>query len=481
MARLAQYAARLVPARAPTRAWMLATFALFVGLAVVAVVLYVRIVLREEARVALEETLTAQAARVARVLERSETDEARRAALVETSRAIDLRFALLDSAGIRVDFADGKPLERPDPADPAFAPGDSTAFRTVRDARGQRIRLAAVRLRTGEVLEVGQPEPALFTLVERTQRAVLIGMALALVFALAGAAIVARNVTAPLTAIRDSARAVADGRYDRPIASHSRAAEFQDVAQSLNRMAESYRVKIGELERLAHIQSEFIGNVSHEVRNPIFAVGGYLEALASPALAPDKRRDYGAKGLAALHRLQSLFNDLIEIARLEYREDLLRVSEFDLGALVHEAGDVLKPKADEKALDLRYDNPGFVVKADRNRVRQVVTNLIENAIAYTDEGAVACRLHRRADKVRLEVTDTGKGIPEEHLDRIFDRFYRVDPDRSRKSGGTGLGLSITKQILQAHGESIHVESTLGRGTRFWFELPYAGTDDDAAA
>ena len=113
-----------------------------------------------------------------------------------------------------------------------------------------------------------------------------------------------------------------------------------------------------------------------------------------------------------------------------------------------------------------------MVRADRNRIRQVFINLIENAIAYSDEGTVRCRFRRRLDKIRIEVVDTGRGIGEDHLGRIFERFYRVDPDRSRKSGGTGLGLSIVKQILQAHGETIRVESTLGRGTRFWFELPF---------
>ncbi len=99
--------------------------------------------------------------------------------------------------------------------------------------------------------------------------------------------------------------------------------------------------------------------------------------------------------------------------------------------------------------------------------------MIENAIVYTDEGGVKFNYRRRQDKVRIEVSDTGRGIPEENLERIFERFYRVDPDRSRKSGGTGLGLSIVKQILHAHEEQIQVESTLGRGTRFWFDLPLA--------
>ena len=113
------------------------------------------------------------------------------------------------------------------------------------------------------------------------------------------------------------------------------------------------------------------------------------------------------------------------------------------------------------------------MEADRSRIGQVLTNLMDNAIAYTDEGTVRCRYRRRQEKVRVEVIDTGRGIGEEHLERVFERFYRVDTSRSRQEGGTGLGLSIVKQILQAHGESIHVESTVGRGTRFWFDLPWA--------
>jgi signal transduction histidine kinase len=148
--------------------------------------------------------------------------------------------------------------------------------------------------------------------------------------------------------------------------------------------------------------------------------------------------------------------------------------------LVDEVVEMLRPKADKKGLNLEVDIPSFEVNADRSRIRQVLVNLIENAIAYTDEGTVRCRVTRRKDKVRIDVVDTGKGIPEEHLERIFERFYRVDPHRSRESGGTGLGLSIVNQILQAHGESVSVESTEGRGTRFQFELPHATSQNGQA-
>jgi signal transduction histidine kinase len=150
---------------------------------------------------------------------------------------------------------------------------------------------------------------------------------------------------------------------------------------------------------------------------------------------------------------------------------MIRPEDFDMYGLSEELDEVLRQKAEKKGLALEIEHAHLMVRADRDRIRQVLVNLIENAIVYTDEGSVQFRYRRRQDKVRLEVTDTGRGIPDDHLDRIFERFHRVDPDRSRKSGGTGLGLSIVKQILHAHGEIIHVESTLGRGTRFWFDLP----------
>ena len=238
-------------------------------------------------------------------------------------------------------------------------------------------------------------------------------------------------------------------------------------------MAGRFRSDIQELQRMQRVQNEFIGNVSHEVKNPIFAVFGYLEALGSDSLSTEQRKKYAGKGLANLQRLNTLFSDLIEIAKLEYREDLVRPTSWSAQSLIEEVGEMLDPKAEAKGLELSYDNDALEVFADRNRIRQVLVNLIDNAIAYSDEGSVRCRMRRHLDKARIEVVDTGRGIPPDHVDRIFERFYRVDTARSRKEGGTGLGLAIVKQILEAHGETIHVESTKGRGTRFWFELPLA--------
>lgn len=285
------------------------------------------------------------------------------------------------------------------------------------------------------------------------------------------------KITQPLQKIILTARKINAGHLDEEIKIDTQAAEIQDLAESLNLMSRRFRLDILELKRLTRFQNEFIGNVSHEVRNPIFSIGGYLEALASDNLTPKMRQMYVGKGLNNVQRLNSLFSDLLEIARLEYREETIKPSQFDLKSLLDEVADELDYLAKEKTLDLVVDNEHQQVFADRSRIRQVLTNLIHNALKYTDHanGTVRVRYRRNGDKVRVEVMDTGRGIPEEHLDRIFERFYRVDAARSRAMGGTGLGLSIVKQILNAHGENIHVESTEGRGSRFWFELPISAS------
>ena len=456
---------------------MVLTFALFVGMAVVGVGLYVLLVLRGETRTAMQQTLHNQADRIAIQVER-EPDPARRGRIVNNLTELrDLSIALV------TPDTTYRPTTQPARSLPADTlidvsalrslEAETTRFTTVEGTGEQPFFLVTLyRPDSNLIVQVGQPPPPLYNLAQRSQVVLILGMVLALMLALIGSFIAAYQVTTPLTRISETARRVADGEFADKIRVDSRAAEFQDLADSLNRASDAFREKIEELERMTRLQSEFIGNVSHEVRNPIFSISGYLEALGTPGLDDEQRKMYAEKALTNLNRLQNLFNDLIDIARLEYREDLINRSVFDLKDLVNEVAEMLRPKAEEKGLDLQADVSRFYVHADRSRIRQVLTNLIENGIAYTGSGSVRCRVQRRLDKVRIEIVDTGQGIDEDHLDRIFERFYRVDPDRSRESGGTGLGLSIVKQILQAHGEDIHVESTKDRGTRFWFELPY---------
>ena len=475
----------IFPSRASTQTWMVLTFALFGGSAVVVVGLYMVLVLRGETEQAVRTMLHDQAEQIAVQVERESTLTGRAKVVRDISRLTRLQISVATPDTVIGDTAPsylqaGALLDR---ANVDRADREQFVYEQYADLReGASFHMALYRPTSGLIVRVSQPEPALYSLVQRMQVVLIVGMVMALVLALVGSWVAAYQVVTPLKTIRESARTVvSEGQFEGRIRVDSRAAEFQDVADSLNRASASFREKINELERLTRLQSEFIGNVSHEVRNPIFAISGYLEALGSPTLGDEQRKRYAEKGLTNLQRLSNLFDDLIEIARLEYREDLIKRKVFSLRELVDEVVDMLRPKAAEKGLTLDIDNPEVYVDADRSRIRQVLVNLIDNAIAYTDEGTVRCRIRRRIDKVRIEVVDTGRGIDEAHLKRIFERFYRVDPDRSRESGGTGLGLSIVKQILSAHGEQIHVESTKGRGTRFWFELPYIQEPEFAEA
>ncbi|MEM1095914.1 MAG: HAMP domain-containing sensor histidine kinase [Bacteroidota bacterium] len=466
-----QLSGGIIPSRASTQTWMLLTFVLFIGVGIIAMVFYLG-VLQNEAYRASQDYLRTEA----------EALNAELADLPDSLQAVTVeRLARVTGMHVTV-LRDGRVVAQglPDGAtfDGSWSELAVSEVEPVRYAQramddGATVRYVGLYVGPTQVIHIGEPEKAADRLVRQMRIALIVSMVLALILAIAGSWVASQRIIAPLKDIRDRARRISDGDFEQAISVSTRASEFQDLAKSLNQMSSRYRDKIQELQRLTQMQNEFIGNISHEVRNPIFSVGGYLEALSSASLKKESRQRYAQKALANLERLTNLFNDLIEIARLEYRDDLLKSTTFDMQELVDDLGDMLTPKAERKALVLEYDNPSVMVDADRNRMRQVMLNLIDNAIAYTDEGSVRVRTRRHVDKVRIEIIDTGRGIAPEHIERIFERFYRVDPDRSRKSGGTGLGLSIVKQILHAHGEQIHVESTAGRGTRFWFDLPFS--------
>ena len=475
----------LFPPRASTQTWMFLTFALFVGLAVVGVGLYVYFILGVQIEEARQQTLADQATDIVQRIEAAPSDSARGQMVADVSQLLGLHIIVARRDSVLWEdqpegFVSAGPLMQS--AEVQALEAGEEYYRSARNSARERIVFMALsRAASGYTIGIEQSEPPLLAVVRIVQVTLVLGMIMALLMALVGSWIAADKVTKPLQAIRRSAQQITVGELDEPIQVDTRSAEIQDLAKNLDRMSDSFREKIDELERLTRLQSEFIGNVSHEVRNPIFAISGYLEALGSPKLDDERRKSFAEKGLFNLQRLASLFNDLIEIARLEYREDIIQARVFDLAELIEEAAEMLRPKAEEKGLHLLVTNPPTMVRADRNRIRQVFVNLIDNAIVYSDQGTIRCRLRRRLDKIRVEVVDTGRGIGETHLERIFERFYRVDTGRSRKSGGTGLGLSIVKQILQAHGEPIHVESTLGRGSRFWFDLPYVEETEEVEA
>jgi two-component system phosphate regulon sensor histidine kinase PhoR len=222
-----------------------------------------------------------------------------------------------------------------------------------------------------------------------------------------------------------------------------------------------------EVRRLETIRRDFVANVSHELKTPLTVIGGFAETLADPAVPAAERERFAGTIVSNVRRMQRIVDDLLDLSRIESGGWVPEPTRLDVAAA---AGDAMLPCRDsarEKGLTLDVDIPSnaSTATADPTAVRQVIANLVDNAIRYTPRGGrVVVFAEREGDGVWLGVRDTGVGIPLEHLPRIFERFYRVDPARSREAGGTGLGLSIVRHLAEAHGGRVRADSVLGRGT-----------------
>jgi two-component system phosphate regulon sensor histidine kinase PhoR len=240
-------------------------------------------------------------------------------------------------------------------------------------------------------------------------------------------------------------------------------------------MADKLSADITQLKKLEHVRSQFLANVSHELRTPIFSIQGFLETLLDGAVEDrEVNRQFLEKAHKHAGRLNTLLNDLIEISRIESGEMKMRFRYFSTSELLEQVVEEMKSHTEKKGISLvlrmEPDAPPEVF-GDRDRLKQVMINLIDNAIKYTEQGGhITCKVRPADNRCEIVVEDTGCGIPEEHLPRIFERFYRVDRDRSREVGGTGLGLAIVKHIVEAHGSRINVTSTVGKGSAFAFSL-----------
>ncbi|RRA98657.1 sensor histidine kinase [Larkinella rosea] len=236
--------------------------------------------------------------------------------------------------------------------------------------------------------------------------------------------------------------------------------------------------EIEELRRLEQFRREFLADVSHELKTPVFAAQGFIHTLIDGAVDDEKVRDkFLAKAAKSLDGLDALVKDLVALSQLETGEVKMHFEPVDLYQITLEVFEQLENTAlaRQTSLKIKTDQPGAVlVKADPQRITQVLTNLIENAIKYgNDGGKVLVSFETEKKHYNVLVRDNGPGIPPEHLNRIFERFYRVDKSRSKERGGTGLGLAIVKHILNAHKSKITVMSKPDKGTTFSFKLDKA--------
>ncbi len=252
---------------------------------------------------------------------------------------------------------------------------------------------------------------------------------------------------------------------------------IRETNQEVLEWATSKKKEVEELKKLEAYRREFLGNVSHELKTPIFNIQGYVLTLLDGGIDdPDINRKYLQRTEQSIDRMIGIIEDLEAIAKLESGELKLNFSTFDIVSLAREVMEFMEIKAGARNIQLHfgrnYDSPVFV-EADRHGIQQVLTNLVVNSIKYgTENGRTKISFFDMDENILIEVTDSGIGIPREELPRVFERFYRGDKSRAFREGegGTGLGLAIVKHIIEAHNQTINVRSTLGVGTTFAFTL-----------
>lgn len=252
---------------------------------------------------------------------------------------------------------------------------------------------------------------------------------------------------------------------------------IDEVRADVEKWAEQRSAEIEALRNNEAYRKEFLQNLAHELKTPIFAIQGYVDTLLSGSVdSPEMSKKFLENTAKNVVRMVNLVNDLDEISRLETGEQPLNKENFVIQDLIREVYDALSIKSSTKHIKCSFkkgcEYPPITVYADKEKIRHVITNVVSNAVKYGKENGniIASVYQTDGEHVLVELSDDGIGIAEEHLSRIFERFYRTDHARSRNKGGTGLGLAICKHIIEAHGHTIHVRSKLDVGTTVGFTV-----------
>ncbi len=303
-----------------------------------------------------------------------------------------------------------------------------------------------------------------------------------LIAAVLGSYLLSGVITRPVAALVKGVRRIAGGDLDQSVRVDRRdelgelATAFNDMVAQLRTRRELQR-QVEESQAASRAKSQFLANMSHEIRTPLNGVIGMADLLMATELTQRQRR-YASLAKSSAEVLTVLINDILDFSKIEAGKLEIECNELHLTSVVEDVVEMLAPKAYAKGLDISCDvarDIPAVVRGDANRVRQILINLINNAVKFTDKGAVSVRVRfekREGEQLLLRfcVSDTGIGVPPERLDRLFKSFSQVDATTTRKYGGTGLGLAISKQLAELMGGQVGVESEPGRGSTFWFSI-----------
>ena len=297
---------------------------------------------------------------------------------------------------------------------------------------------------------------------ESVMRVVLAATVVAVIASVGLAIVLARMLARPLAEIGAAARRIADGDYAARVPREG-PEEVASLADSFNQMAAS-------LEQQEAMRRDFIANAAHELRTPLTNLQGYLEALRDGVITAD-RTTYESLHEEA-DRLVRLSRSLDALAEGDAGTSQAHPIDLDLAVAIRTAIDLAAPSVERAGLRLDVEVPDRLpARADPDRLAQVLANLLSNAVRYTPSGgSITVRAERHPGDVLVSIANTGDGIPAEDIDRVFERFYRVEKSRDRARGGAGIGLAIVKQLVEASGGRVGAEST-GGVTRVWFSLP----------
>ena len=426
----------------------------------------------------LEENLLDNQARRARqiadtlVADTALSTEATLAAQVESlySPEANDRFIRITRADGTVVYASGPPREAR--FDPREVPPNPKASARKLQLPGGSVLLAAydtaARDGTRYRVEVGTSGAPGEALLRRVLAILAVGLPVAVGAAVSGGFVLVRRALVPVARIAGKAQEISQHNLSERLPVVRSGDEIERLSVSLNHM-------IGRLEDAVTGSKQFVADASHELRTPLTVMRGELEALAqAPGLALETRETVGSV-LEEVDRLTEIVEGLLSLSRLDSGEAPAEWVRFDLAELAADTADQMSLLALDKGVSLSCVCSGSVpVAGDQARLKQVVVNLLDNAIKYTPgAGRVELAVHAEGGQALLEVTDTGIGIPADALGHIFQRFYRVDGARSREPGGAGLGLSIVQSICSAHGATVEVLSTPAAGATFRVRLPLA--------
>ena len=251
---------------------------------------------------------------------------------------------------------------------------------------------------------------------------------------------------------------------------------MEDLLKKIRQYDDNQKSEISEMKKQETFRREFIGNLAHELKTPLFTSESYILTLLDGAIDDDEvNKKYLKIAGKAIHRLNLIVKDLDLITKIESGESEIQRTDFDIINLAQNALEMLEITASKKNIKLLLefnDKLPLRVNADNEKIQQVLTNLVENSIKYGKENGTTELVIQELteNKIIVRVTDNGLGIEEKHFNRLFERFYRVDQSGSRKGGGSGLGLAIVKHIMDAHDEKIYIESEFGVGSEFSFTL-----------